>query len=132
MNEELKIALEAFLNVLRESEPLKRYNEAKEAYVADGHLIALVNQYNVQGQLLRDEGAKPERDQELIGQITAKLKELYDEILRNEHMLAMQEAEQAVSEIVTEINHGVQSIVQPEAVEGGACGGNCSSCKGCH
>ena len=132
MNEELKNALETFLNTLRNSEPVVKYLSAKDAYLSDGHLIALVNQYNVQGQLLRDEGAKPERDQELIGQITAKLKELYDEILRNEHMLAMQEAEQVISEIVNEINHGVQSIVQPEAVEGGACGGNCSSCKGCH
>ncbi len=132
MNEEWKKTLETFLNAFRDSEPVTRYQNAKALYLADGKLIALVNQYNVQGQLLRDEGAKPERDQELIAQITEKLKELYDEITRNEHMQAMQEAEQEISEIIADINRGIQSIVQPEAVEGGACGGNCSSCRGCH
>ena len=71
MNEELKNALETFLTVLRNSEPIVKYLNAKEAYISDGHLIALVNQYNVQGQLLRDEGAKPERDQELIPSMPA-------------------------------------------------------------
>lgn len=132
MNEALKNALETFLTAFRDSEPVVNYLNAKELYVADGKLIALVNQYNVQGQLLRDEGAKPERDEELITQITGKLKEIYDEIMRNENMLAMQQAEQVISDIISDINRGIQSIVQPEAVEGGACGGNCSSCSGCH
>lgn len=132
MNESLKQALETFLTAFRESEPVVNYQNAKAMYIADGKLIALVNQYNVQGQLLRDEGAKQERNEELIAQITGKLKELYDEIMRNENMLAMQQAEQAISDIISDINRGIQSIVQPEAVEGGACGGNCSSCSGCH
>ena len=131
MNESWKKDLEIFLDALRNCEPVVRYREAKDAYVADGHLIALVNQYNVEGQLLRDEGAKPERNPELIAQITGRLKELYDEIMRNEHMVAMQQAEEEVSRILAEIDRGVQSIVRPEAVEGGACSGNCSSCKGC-
>ncbi len=131
MNESWKKDLEIFLEALRNCEPVVRYRNAKEAYVADGHLIALVNQYNVEGQLLRNEGAKPERDQELITQITGRLKELYDEIMRNEHMAAMQQAEEEVSRILAEIDRGVQSIVRPEAVEGGACSGNCSSCHGC-
>lgn len=130
MNEAWKQALEAFLNAFRESETVVNYQNAKALYIADGKLIALVNQYNVQGQLLRDEGAKETRDDELLTQITAKLKELYDEIQENPNMQALQEAENALSLMIDDINRGIQSIVQPEA--DGSCGGNCSSCSGCH
>lgn len=130
MNEELKQAFETFLNTFRDSEPVIRYNNAKELYMADGRLVALINQYNVQAQLLRDEGAKEERDDELISQITGKLKELYDEIMRNDNMTAMQEAEQEISAILDSINRGLMSVVRPE--DAGGCSGSCSSCSGCH
>ena len=132
MDEKMKQALEQFLNALRESEAVVNYQAAKDRYVADGELITLVNEYNMQGQMLRDEGAKPERDDELIGQITEKLKETYDAIMRNENMVAFQQAEQAVSELISDVDRGIRSVVMPEDVEGGACSGNCSSCGGCH
>ena len=128
----MKQALEQFLNALRDSEAVKNYQAAKDRYIADGELITLVNEYNMQGQMLRDEGAKPERDDVLIGQITEKLKETYDAIMRNENMVAFQKAEQAVSELISDVDRGIRSVVMPEDVEGGACSGNCSTCGGCH
>ena len=130
MNEELKLALETFLNTFRDSEPVARYLNAKEMYMSDGKLVALINQYNVQAQLLRDEGAKEERDDALIAEITAKLKEIYDEILRNENMIAVQNAEQEINMILDGINRGLMSVVRPE--DAGGCSGNCSSCGSCH
>ena len=35
MNEELRIALENFLNTFRDSEPVTRYLNAKEMYMSD-------------------------------------------------------------------------------------------------
>ncbi len=125
-----KKALEEFLNAFRENETVVRYQNAKELYIADGKLISLVNQYNVQGQLLRDEGAKETRDDELISQITEKLKGLYDEIQENPRMQALQQAENDVSLMIDDINRGIMSVVQPEA--DGGCSGNCSSCSACH
>ena len=130
MNEQLRIALENFLNALRDSEAVVRYENAKALYATDGKLMALIDQYNCQGKLLRDEGEKADRNDELLGQITNKLKELYDEIIENETMLAMQAAEQEISAIINDVNRGMQSILQPE-MEGG-CTGNCSTCSSCH
>ena len=130
MNEELRIALENFLNALRDSEAVVRYENAKALYTTDGKLMALIDQYNCQGKLLRDEGEKADRNDELLAQITNKLKELYDEIMANETMLAMQAAEQEISAIINDVNRGMQSILQPE-MEGG-CTGNCSTCSSCH
>ncbi len=130
MNEQLRIALENFLNALRDSDAVVRYENAKALYATDGKLMALIDQYNCQGKLLRDEGEKADRNDELLGQITNKLKELYDEIMENETMLAMQAAEQEISAIINDVNRGMQSILQPE-MEGG-CTGNCSTCSSCH
>jgi len=130
MNEQLRIALENFLNALRDSDAVVRYENAKALYATDGKLMALIDQYNCQGKLLRDEGEKADRNDELLAQITNKLKELYDEIMANETMLAMQAAEQEISAIINDVNRGMQSILQPE-MEGG-CTGNCSTCSSCH
>ena len=83
MNEQLRIALENFLNALRDSDAVVRYENAKALYATDGKLMALIDQYNCQGKLLRDEGEKADRNDELLAQITNKLKELYDEIMEN-------------------------------------------------
>lgn len=130
MNEQLRIALENFLNALRDSDAVVRYENTKALYATDGKLMALIDQYNCQGKLLRDEGEKADRNDELLAQITNKLKELYDEIMENETMLAMQAAEQEISAIINDVNRGMQSILQPE-MEGG-CTGNCSTCSSCH
>ena len=130
MNEQLRIALENFLNALRDSDAVVRYENAKALYTTDGKLMVLIDQYNCQGKLLRDEGEKADRNDELLAQITNKLKELYDEIMANETMLAMQAAEQEISAIINDVNRGMQSILQPE-MEGG-CTGNCSTCSSCH
>ena len=130
MNEQLRLALENFLNALRDSDAVVRYENAKALYATDGKLMALIDQYNCQGKLLRDEGEKADRNDELLAQITNKLKELYDEIMENETMLAMQAAEQEISAIINDVNRGMQSILQPE-MEGG-CTGNCSTCSSCH
>ena len=130
MNEELKIALENFLAALKECDAMVRYQNARELYATDGRLMALIDQYNVQGRLLRDEGAREERNDELIAQISMKLKDLYDEIMENEAMQAMQQAEQELTAIINDVNNGMQSIINP-GMEGG-CSGNCSGCSGCH
>jgi cell fate (sporulation/competence/biofilm development) regulator YlbF (YheA/YmcA/DUF963 family) len=130
MNEQLKLALENFLTALKECDALVRYQNARELYATDGKLMALIDQYNVQGRLLRDEGAKEERNDELIAQISMKLKDLYDEIMENEAMQAMQKAEEELTAIINDVNNGMQSIINP-GMEGG-CSGNCSSCSSCH
>lgn len=131
MDEQMRAAIEAFLKAFRESEAVRRHREAKEAYLSDGRLLTLVGEYNMQAQILRDEGAKDERDDQLIAEITTKLKETYDEIMRDEKMDAFTKAQDEITGILQDLNKGIQSIVQPETVEGGACTGQCSTCGGC-
>lgn len=131
MDEQLRAAVEAFLNAFRDSEAVKKYNEAKEAYLSDGQLLTLVGEYNMQAQVLRNEGGKEERDEALLAEISTKLKETYDLIMESEKMIAFTKAQDNITAILEDINRGISSIVTPESVEGGACSGNCSTCGSC-
>lgn len=130
MNEAMRNAIEALKKALSESDELKAYNAAKEAYNKDEALIKLIGEYNVQATLLETEGQKAEgeRDDSVIESISARLRELYDEISENKTLVMMREAESDLSAIVGEINSAVQFTIEPES----ACTHDCSTCGGCH
>ena len=56
MNEAMRNAIEAMKKALSESDELKAYNAAKEAYNKDEELTKLIGEYNVQATLLETEG----------------------------------------------------------------------------
>ncbi len=131
MNEAMRNAIEAMKKALSESDELKAYNAAKEAYNKDEELTKLIGEYNVQATLLETEGQKPEneRDNSVIESISARLRELYDEISENKTLVMMREAESDLSAIVAEINSAVQFTIEPESAN---CTHDCSTCGGCH
>ena len=131
MNEAMRNAIEALKTALKESDELKAYNEAKEAYNTDEELKSLITEYNVQASLLETEGQKPEaeRDTAVIEKISARLRELYDTISENKTLNQMREAESDLSAIVAEINQAVQITIDPESAN---CTHDCSTCGGCH
>ncbi len=131
MNEAMRNAIEALKTALKESDELKAYNEAKEAYNTDEELKSLITEYNVQASLLETEGQKPEneRDTAVIEKISARLRELYDIIGENKTLIQMREAESDLSAIVAEINQAVQITIDPESAN---CTHDCSTCGGCH
>ncbi len=131
MNEVMTKAIETLKSALAESEELKAYNTAKEAYDSDAELNKLINEYNVQATLLETEGRKPEaeRDTQLIESISARLRECYDSISESKTLAAMREAEAGISEIVSAINDAVRFTIEPEQAN---CTHDCSTCGGCH
>lgn len=130
MNENMRNAIEALRKALAESDELKAYNAAKEAYNNDAELTKLITEYNVQASLLETEGQKPEeeRDNSVIESLSARLRELYDTISESKTLNLMREAESDLSAIVSEINNAVQHTIEPES----ACTHDCSTCGGCH
>ncbi len=133
MTESLQNAVEQLKKALSESEELKKYNAAKEAYNGDKKLMSLVNEYNLQAAILEQEGRKPEneKDAELIQSISQRLRALYDEIDDNPRLLEMRKAEDELSLVINSINLAVQYTVAPESA-GQECTHDCSTCGGCH
>ena len=131
MTEVLAKAIEALKDALNESEELKNYNKAKEAYNGDNALMTLVDEYNVQASILEQEGRRPdgEKDDELIKSISLRLRAIYDEIDETPNLIAMRQAENELSAVINCINTTVQYAIDPESA---SCTHDCSTCGGCH
>ncbi|MBO5869681.1 MAG: YlbF family regulator [Clostridia bacterium] len=131
MNENMIKAIESLKEALAQSDELKAYNAAKDAYDSDETLKKQINEYNVQASILETEGRKPEeeRDSALVESISARLRDLYDSISESKALADMRQAEAALSEIVSAINDAVRFTIEPEAAN---CTHDCSTCGGCH
>ncbi|PKM63108.1 MAG: hypothetical protein CVU97_01755 [Firmicutes bacterium HGW-Firmicutes-21] len=131
MNDRLKASFEEFLSQLDSDADIAEYRAAKEVYENDSFVVTKINEYNVQNSLLEQENAKADMDTLLIESLKKRIDELYNEITESASMKRMTAAEEKMGIIFSEINMGLQSIINPDA-EGGGCGGGCSSCSGCH
>lgn len=134
MNETLHKIYAQFIEELKKDETVIAYQKAKEAYAANGVLMNKVVEYNAQAQALEVENARPEKDSLLITSITGRLKSLYDEIITDPTMVALNDTEKAVNDIITEVNYGLQCVIAPETIHehDESCGGDCGHCGGCH
>lgn len=133
MNEKLREKFEEFLALLEADSDIIEYKAAKENYENDRNIISKVNEYNVQVSILDQESAKENKDTLLIESIRKRVNELYNEITEQDAMKRMTAAEDKLAMIFSEINMGLQQIINPEGMchdEG--CGGGCSTCGGCH
>ena len=134
MNEQIKTLAEQLKAALAETTEVKEYLAARDAYLTDGELVTLVNEYNVQSQVYDTESAKPEPDRLLLSSVRARVEEVYKKITENPRAKAFSEKESAVAAIYNEIYDTLQSIVMPEHHHDHehSCGGDCCSCSGCH
>ena len=131
MNEKLRAKFEEFLAILESDADIIEYKAAKDMYESDKGITTKINEYNVQNSLLEQENAKADMDTLLIESLKKRISELYKEITASPAMQRMTAAEDRMGVIFSEINMGLQSVINPDAAEGG-CGGGCSSCSGCH
>lgn len=107
-------------------------NTDKDAVLQD-----LIGQYNLKRMSLDTEVQKPDSDQEKVQAFSQELRGLYAKIMENPSMTVYQQAKgeldhllQRVQAIVTQSANG-EDPETTDYVES-SCGGNCSSCGGCH
>ena len=112
--------------------------EAKKNNDDDPELSNLIGEYNLLkfdiGRLLADYQDK----QEKIDQKNAKLKEIYDKMMKNPNMIAFNEASDKVNNMMNKINKILVAAVNGEDLafdfeinESNCGGGGCENCCGC-
>ena len=117
---------------LREDERLARLDEARAAYEKDEMIMALSTEYMVQQQLLQQEASREEgeRDEALLETINTRIEELYNQLVSAPAYVAFEEAQNAVTELMSRVNDTINAQLfdgQPES-----CTHDCSTCGGCH
>lgn len=118
---------------IMDDERCKRLQTAKAANDADPVLQDLIGDFNLKKLQLGNELKKePEtQSKEKIEQFQKELKEIYGKIMSTESMKEFAAAKKDMDELVGHVNSIIQMSITGE-VTGGDCGGNCSSCGGCH
>lgn len=117
----------------------KAFDAAKKANDADKELNELIGQINLVQLSYQNEAAKGEiADSKKLESFGADFEKLYREVMLNPNMAAFEQAKNAIDEMMNEIM-GILALCidgqdpatcEPEHEHN--CGGECSSCGGCH
>ena len=115
---------------LKEDERLVRLAKAKEAYEKDEALSGILIEFEVQQKAMDNEMVKPERDEELLRMIRARIEALYKEIAENRVFIELNEAQTEVNELMNSVNNTIMFNITGELPS--SCTHDCSTCGGCH
>ena len=116
---------------LKEDEKLIRLENAKKAYKESPELGKMMIEYEVQQKALENEVVKPEKDTHFIDIIQNRINELYHKIMEDPAFVELNEAQQAVNELMNAVNSTIMFNITGELPSD--CTHNCSTCGGgCH
>ncbi len=113
---------------IKESDAYKKYLEAKEAYDNNEVVNDKIMEYGIQQQVLATEAGKEDRDEAVMEQIQARLDALYTEICEDKTFLALNDAQDAMTELMNQVNQTINYNITGEQ----PCTHDCSTCGGCH
>lgn len=112
---------------IKETEVYKKYLEAKEAYDNNDAINDKIMEYGIQQQALAIEAGKEDHDDAAMDQIQKRLDTLYAEILEDKTFIALNEAQDAVNELMNQVNQTITYNITGEQ----PCTHDCSTCGGC-
>ncbi len=112
---------------IKEHEVYKKYLEAKEAYDNNEVVNDKIMEYGIQQQALAIEASKEDHDDAAMDQIQKRLDALYAEICEDKTFLALDAAQNAMTEFMNQVNQTINYNITGEQ----PCTHDCSSCGGC-
>ena len=112
-----------------------KYSLAREKNESDAQLQESVGKFNLLRMQLNDEIHKEDKDEEKIKSLNDELRACYDVCMSNPSMVEFSKAKAELDELVATISGLIDRFIDgadPQTCEPVSCGGNCSSCGGCH
>jgi cell fate (sporulation/competence/biofilm development) regulator YlbF (YheA/YmcA/DUF963 family) len=113
---------------IREDERMIRMEKAKEAYESSEKIGNLMMEYGIQQQALTTMGDSEEIDTDALARIQDRIDEIYAEITLDPIFKELDEAQQAVNELMESVNNTIMFNATGQT----PCTHDCSSCSGCH
>lgn len=124
-------------HAIQQDERFVKLQMAQAAADNDAALQELIGEFNLKRMAINAEAAKPEAEQdaEKVKQLNVELREVYARVMANESMSAYNAAKTELDKIINGIGAIINMAAQglnPDDYDEHQCGGNCSSCGGCH
>ena len=110
---------------------------ARQASDEDQALQEAIGEFNLKRMAISNEAQKDDRNEETLQRLNAEFHAVYQKIMENEHMLRYNDAKNEFDALLQRMT-GILSLCadgeDPETCDydAASCGGNCSSCAGCH
>ena len=101
----------------------------------DKQLQDLIGQFSLKRMAVSGEAEKEKRDEKKIEALNRELRELYDKIMENEHMVAYNEARTELDKLVNQVAELIAMSAHgqdPADYQEHSCSGDCGCCSGCH
>ena len=103
----------------------------------DAELQSLIGEFNLKRMAINTEASKEEseKDEEKLRQLNVEIREVYARVMANEAMAEYQAAKAKLDKVLGGISAIINMAAQglnPDDYDEHQCGGNCSSCAGCH
>ncbi len=117
---------------IAESDEIKALEIAKEAYESDADLQAKLAEYETDRKLLTEEFIKEdgEKNEDAVAKLREHMEALAAEIVVNEKYVAFTNAQQALNDLMAEVNAEIKFCITGERPS--TCTHDCSTCGGCH
>ena len=110
---------------------------ARQNSDADEELQNLIGEFNLKRMAINNEVSKEDRNEETVKSLNEELRHVYAQIMQNPNMTAYNEAKDQMDALLQQINAIISKSAEGEDPETAdyeehSCGGECSSCGGCH
>ena len=115
---------------LKEDPRLIRMDAARKAYEEDATLKVLMTEYDVQQKAIQQVASSEDFDPQLIESIQNRIGELYDQITAAPAYVELNEAQEAVNDLMNAVNNTITFAITGEMPSN--CTHDCSTCGGCH
>ena len=114
------------------SDEFKKYAEAKALQETDSELQMFIGEYNLRRMQLMTELQKDasQQDEKSMETMRNQMNEAYGKVTSHPIMKQFSEASEDLQQLVNSVYQIINFHVTGE--EPHSCGGNCSSCSGCH
>ena len=124
-------------HAIQQDDRFVKLQMAQSAADNDAALQELIGEFNLKRMAINAEAAKPEAEQdaEKVKQLNVELREVYARVMANESMSAYNAAKTELDKVINGIGAIINMAAQglnPDDYDEHQCGGNCSSCGGCH
>ncbi|MBQ1506851.1 MAG: YlbF family regulator [Ruminococcus sp.] len=120
---------------IQQEEAYIKLHKVQSEADADAELQNLIGQFNIVRLSINEEAQKKDRDQDKLNKLNTDMREVYSQIMSNEHMIAYNEAKGEFDKVINRVNAIISQSAEggdPETADYDEnCTGSCSTCGGC-
>ncbi len=122
---------------LQEDESYIAMRTAQQACDEDKRLQECIGEFNLKRMAINNEAQKEDRSEETLQRLNGEFRQVYGQIMENENMQRYNAAKTEFDALLQRITGIIGLCADGEDpdtcdYDAASCGGDCSSCAGCH